>query len=117
VVNGACCKKFRRAGTLCGNARLQTLQPALQICRVGFARSEADRLVKEGSTVEFMKDSLTHGGAKPPAKRSEDLLGPNSEIGRKLKQYYDGLVSSDVPDRFAELLSELEAAEAARKKG
>ena len=102
---------------MCGNARLQTLQPALQICRVGFARSEADRLVKEGSTVEFMKDSLTHGGAKPPAKRSEDLLGPNSEIGRKLKQYYDGNSgSSDVPDRFAELLSELEAAEAARGK-
>ena len=72
---------------------------------------------KEVNTVEFMKDSLAHSGAKPPAKRSEDLLGPNSEIGRKLKQYYDGLVSNDVPDRFAELLSELEAAESARKKG
>jgi hypothetical protein len=63
-----------------------------------------------------MKESLAHGGARPPAKRSEDLLGPNSEIGRKLKQYYDGLVSSDVPDRFAQLLSDLEAAEAGRKK-
>jgi hypothetical protein len=43
--------------------------------------------------------------------RSAQLLGPNSEIGRKLKQYYDDLVSDDVPDRFADLLSKLEQAE------
>jgi hypothetical protein len=42
---------------------------------------------------------------------SADLLGPNSEIGRKLKQYYDELVSDDVPDRFADLLSQLEHAQ------
>jgi hypothetical protein len=42
---------------------------------------------------------------------SAELLGSNSEIGRKLKQYYDELVSHDVPDRFANLLSELEQAE------
>ena len=46
-----------------------------------------------------------------------DPLGPNSEIGRKLKQYYDGLVSDDVPDRFAALLSQLEKADPAAKKG
>lgn len=40
-----------------------------------------------------------------------DPLGTNSEIGRKLKQYYDGLVSEDVPDRFADLLKQLEKRE------
>ncbi len=45
-----------------------------------------------------------------------DPLGPNSEIGRKLKQYYDDLVSDEVPDRFAQLLAQLEKAEPARKK-
>lgn len=40
-----------------------------------------------------------------------DPLGSNSEIGRKLKQYYDDLVSDDVPDRFSELLSQLEEKE------
>ena len=45
-----------------------------------------------------------------------DALGPNSEIGRKLKQYYDELVSDDVPDRFSQLLSQLEQAEPAQKK-
>lgn len=38
-------------------------------------------------------------------------LGTNSEIGRKLKQYYDELVTEEVPDRFADLLRELEASE------
>lgn len=46
-----------------------------------------------------------------------DPLGTNSEIGRKLKQYYDELVSDEVPDRFAALLSQLEKAETVAKKG
>ena len=45
-----------------------------------------------------------------------DPLGPNSEIGRKLKQYYDELVSDTVPDRFAVLLAQLENADPAQKK-
>lgn len=45
-----------------------------------------------------------------------DPLGASSEIARKLKQYYDDLVSDDVPDRFADLLRQLEQAEPARKK-
>lgn len=45
-----------------------------------------------------------------------DPLGANSEIGRKLKQYYDELVSDAVPDRFSQLLSQLESAEPAQKK-
>ncbi|AZO27549.1 MULTISPECIES: NepR family anti-sigma factor [Mesorhizobium] len=49
-----------------------------------------------------------NGGGNP--------LGPNSEIARKLKQYYDELVSDQVPDRFAQLLSQLEKAEPAEKK-
>ncbi len=39
-------------------------------------------------------------------------LGPNAEIGRRLKQYYDDIVSEDVPDRFADLLRQLEESEA-----
>lgn len=37
-----------------------------------------------------------------------DPLGTNSEIGRKLKQYYDELVTPEIPDRFDTLLKELE---------
>ena len=45
-----------------------------------------------------------------------DPLGANSEIGRKLKQYYDELVSDEVPDRFTQLLSQLERAERVPEK-
>ncbi len=40
-----------------------------------------------------------------------EALGPNTEIGRKLKEYYDDLVSEQVPSRFTELLRELETRE------
>lgn len=43
--------------------------------------------------------------------KTVESLGPNTEIGRKLKQYYDDLVSEGVPDRFAQLLAKLEKAE------
>lgn len=60
-----------------------------------------------------MKSNATAaaGGRKKPANRA-DPLGPNSEIGRKLKQYYDDLISEDVPDRFSDLLRQLEEREA-----
>lgn len=55
-------------------------------------------------------DSTAHGGAYDP-------IGVNSEIGRKLRKFYDEIVSDEVPDRFTELLSQLEAVDASRKKG
>ncbi|PWJ84918.1 hypothetical protein C7441_104186 [Pseudaminobacter salicylatoxidans] len=59
-------------------------------------------------------------GAEQTALRrqgSNDLLGANSEIGRKLKQYYDELLSDEVPERFSQLLAQLEQAEPLQKKG
>lgn len=47
-------------------------------------------------------------GGQSKKERNSDSLGTNSEIGRKLRQYYDEIVSQDVPDRFADLLSQLE---------
>ncbi|MGN6143091.1 MAG: NepR family anti-sigma factor [Mesorhizobium sp.] len=65
-----------------------------------------------------MKDMMktSTADARQRRKGSGDLLGPNSEIGRKLRQYYDDLVSEDVPDRFAQLLAQLEQAKPASKK-
>ncbi len=60
------------------------------------------------------RDSAAGAGRRQAG--AGDPLGPNSEIGRKLKQYYDDLVCEDVPDRFAELLAQLEKAESAPKK-
>jgi len=50
----------------------------------------------------------------PPQRQangSAATLGPHSEIGRKLKQYYDDLVTEEVPDRFTDLLRQLEESE------
>jgi hypothetical protein len=51
-----------------------------------------------------------------PRRASPDPLGANTEIGRKLKQYYDDLVSDEIPDRFASLLAQLEDASPQPKK-
>jgi len=64
-----------------------------------------------------MAKSTDNAKAARPERRgksSADMLGTNTEIGRKLKQYYDELVSDDVPDRFAQLLSKLEKTEPAK---
>ncbi len=60
--------------------------------------------------------------AKPErsgAKRgsgSANPLGPNTALARKLKEYYDELITSDVPDRFSQLLAQLERTETEPKK-
>jgi hypothetical protein len=61
------------------------------------------------------KDRPGAPGAKT-GRNGSDPLGANTEIGRKLKQYYDELVSDEVPERFAQLLSQLEKAAPAPKK-
>ncbi|OHV88911.1 NepR family anti-sigma factor [Mesorhizobium sp. ORS 3428] len=63
-----------------------------------------------------MSKNATTGATSRHRNGSGNPLGPNSEIARKLKQYYDELVSDQVPDRFAQLLSQLEKAEPAEKK-
>ena len=55
---------------------------------------------------------------RPSRKRdAKDPLGANSEIARKLKQYYNSVATDEVPDRFAQLLNKLESAETSRDKG
>jgi len=64
---------------------------------------------------DMTKDTTAGAANRRRVASGGDPLGANSEIGRKLKQYYDDLVSDDVPDRFAQLLSQLEQAEPAKK--
>jgi hypothetical protein len=47
-------------------------------------------------------------------QRHSAALGPNSEIGRKLKQYYDDLVTEEVPERFTNSAAQLEDKRAGR---
>jgi hypothetical protein len=63
------------------------------------------------------KDNSAASGGQPRRSNGADPMGVNSEIGRKLKQYYDGLVAEEIPDRFAQLLTQLEKVETSQKKG
>lgn len=65
------------------------------------------------NTVKSMNDAKDAGAAAQP---TAELLGPNSEIARKLKQLYDEVLTSEVPDRFTRLLAELEQAEGPRRE-
>lgn len=62
--------------------------------------------------MNIMSNDMGGSRARRGRAGEQTTLGPNSEIGRKLKQYYDGLVAEQIPDRFTELLSKLEKAEA-----
>ena len=67
--------------------------------------------------MDAMAKELGGNSPRRGRKGATETLGANSEIGRKLKQYYDDLVSEDVPDRFMDLLTQLEKAESTQKKG
>lgn len=62
------------------------------------------------------KKQTMNPGRRTSGASTGEVLGANSEIGRKLRQFYDEIVSDAVPDRFSQLLSQLEQAETAQKK-
>ena len=43
--------------------------------------------------------------------RSDDTLGPNSDIGMKLRALYSAVQEETIPDKFLELLERLDQAE------
>jgi len=51
-----------------------------------------------------------HGGASE-ARSSRDELGPNSEIGSKLRALYTSIQEETIPARFLDLLERLDQAE------
>ena len=44
-------------------------------------------------------------------RRSDDGLGPNSDIGAKLRALYGSVQDEGIPDRFLDLLEQLDRAE------
>jgi hypothetical protein len=65
-----------------------------------------------GRMSRSMKNELAAAeGGHADGRARGDALGPNSEIGRKLRQLYEDVVSEEVPDRFTELLRKLEQSE------
>ena len=55
-----------------------------------------------------LNEAVARKSSHDKSNGRSDPLGSNSAIGRKLRQYYNELVSDEVPDRFADLLKQLE---------
>ena len=52
----------------------------------------------------------------PRLRRTEDGLGPNSDIGAKLRAFYGAVQDQPIPHRFLDLLEKLDQVEQATKK-
>jgi hypothetical protein len=50
-------------------------------------------------------------GAKKRVKRQEDGLGPNTDIGSKLRALYGSVQDEGIPDNLLDLLEKLDAVE------
>jgi hypothetical protein len=44
-------------------------------------------------------------------RRGDDMLGPNSDIGMKLRALYSAVQEETIPDKFLDLLERLDQAE------
>jgi Anti-sigma factor NepR len=44
-------------------------------------------------------------------RRGDDVLGPNTDIGMKLRALYGAVQEETIPDKFLELLERLDQAE------
>ncbi len=65
------------------------------------------------------KNNLHTNGAEVQASRrvQKDILGPNCEIGMKLKALYASIQDETIPDKFLDLLEKLDQAEQENMRG
>jgi hypothetical protein len=54
--------------------------------------------------------------SSPGPRRAPDGVGPNSDIGAKLRAYYGAVQDQPIPDRFLDLLEKLYQVEQASKR-
>lgn len=80
-------------------------------------RNATTRVSDSSWRVSMRKDNAAESRGKTKHSNGSEPLGANSEIGRKLRQYYDDLLSEEIPDRFAQLLAKLEQVETSQEKG
>ncbi len=59
----------------------------------------------------FMRDKTTMNEIGMVRRRREDGLGPNSDIGNKLRALYGAVQNEDIPSTLIDLLEQLDAAE------
>lgn len=64
-----------------------------------------------------MKDkSKMNDMSVPPARRTGEGLGANSDIGAKLRAFYGAVQDQPIPDKFLDLLEKLDQVEQSSKR-
>lgn len=63
----------------------------------------------------FMRDKTTMNELGMLRRRRDDGLGPNSDIGNKLRALYGAVQQEEVPSKLLDLLEQLDAVEAKTK--
>jgi hypothetical protein len=64
----------------------------------------------------MMKDKLvTQQRMRTQAGRADDGLGPNTDIGNRLRALYGAVQEEGVPDQLLDLLEKLDSAEQAQQ--
>jgi len=60
---------------------------------------------------------MNGGGATAYSRIRNGILGPNCEVGLKLKALYASIQDEAIPDRFLDLLEKLDQAEQESMRG
>jgi hypothetical protein len=76
------------------------------VCR-GWSTGRQILLWGEG----FMRDKTTMNDLGMLRRRGDDGLGPNSDIGNKLRALYGAVQGEEIPSRLIDLLEQLDAVE------
>jgi hypothetical protein len=64
-----------------------------------------------------MKDKKAMNDLSTIRRRQDDGLGPNSDIGNKLRALYSAVQEEGIPDKLLELLDRLDEVERKSKAG
>lgn len=64
----------------------------------------------------FMRDKTTMNDLGMVRRRRDDGLGPNSDIGNKLRALYGAVQNEDIPSKLIDLLEQLDAVETRSKQ-
>lgn len=81
----------------------------------GGALGEGKQRRRTGTSMDQHVNVAPNGSGRVPGEPSGNDV--QSHIGRQLRAIYDGVVAQPVPDRFLELLNELEKNAADRQDG
>ena len=79
-----------------------------------YATTSEGSVTLHGAAVKD-KEKMNQMGV-PRMRRTDDGLGPNSDIGAKLRAFYGAVQDQPIPDKFLDLLEKLDEVEQASKR-